>query len=369
MATSVSFLSYFQSSFLEEFIGIGSVSLFFVFGNLSTILAISIFPKVIHKLGNYFTAKTIIILYAASLLSIASVSGPISAILSLLFFIISSNLIWINIDIFLEEVTSDANTGKVRTTFLTCMNLGWMIGPAISAQLIEIGGYSLSALSSTLVALPLFLIILYNKNNLKDKVKQPKQKTLSSFIGLWKNKNLRGVFAAGTALNIFFSAAVLYIPLYLHQSLGMPWSQLGWIFSFMLIPFIIFEIPVGLLADKYFGEKEMMILGLFVLFCSLLLFFYIKSPLPLLWAVILFFSRVGAAMLEATRDTYFFKNVSAKDLGYINVFKMATPLGYVIGASFGSLALLFLPLNYVFLCLAIVLIPAFYLIYFIKDTK
>lgn len=369
VATSVSFLSYFQSSFLEEFIGISFVSLFFVFANLSTILAISVFPKIIHKLGNYFTTKIVIILYAISLLSVAAASGPISAIFSLLFYVITSNLIWINIDIFLEEVSSDESTGRVRTTYLTCMNLGWMLGPVISARLIELADYPLSAFSGALIMIPLLLIIAYRKNNLKDKVKRTKQGTVKSFKKLWKNKNLRGVFIATSALNIFYSAAVLYIPIHLNQNLGIPWSQLGLMFSISLLPFIIFQLPVGLLADKYFGEKEMMIMGLFILFCSLFLFFYIKTPLALLWAVILFFSRIGAALVEATSNTYFFKNVSSKDLGFINVFRMSHSLGYLIGAAFSSFVLLFLGINYVFLALAIIIIPAFYFIYQIEDTK
>ena len=369
MATSVSFLSYFQSSFLEEFIGIGFVSLFFVFANMATIIAISIFPKIIHKIGNYFTTKIVIILYAASLLSIAAASGRISATLSLLFFVITSNLIWINIDIFLEEVSSDESTGRVRATYLTCMNLGWMLGPVISARLIELADYPLSAFSGALIMIPFFLIIVYRKNNLTDKVKRTKQGTIESFKKLWKNKNLRGVFIATTALNIFYSAAVLYIPIHLHQGLGIPWSQLGLIFSISLLPFILFQLPVGLLADKYFGEKEMMIIGLFILFCSLFLFFYIKSPLALLWAAILFFSRIGAALVEATSNTYFFKNVSAEDLGFINIFRMSHSLGYLLGAAFSSLVLIFLGINYVFLTLAIVIIPVFYYTYLIEDTK
>jgi len=369
MATSVAILAYVQSNFLESYIGIEFVSLFFVIGNLFTIFAISIFPTIIHKLGNYFTGKTVIILYAASLVGLAAVSGPISAILALLLFIITSNLVWINIDIFLEEATSDKNTGRVRTTYLTCMNLGWIIGPAISAYLIDMGGYSLSFLSSALLIIPLFLIIVFKKNNLKDKVKKTKQGARESFIKLWKNKNLRGVFIAAVALNIFFSAAVLYIPLYLHQSLGMTWTQLGWVFSFMLLPFILFEIPVGLTADKYLGEKEMMFIGLLILFSSLLLFFYIKIPSPLLWAIALFFSRIGAAMVEATRDTYFFKHVSSKDTGFINIFRMTIPIGYLIGATIGSLTLFFLPINAIFLILAITLVPAFYSIALINDTK
>lgn len=369
MATSVAILAYVQSNFLESYIGIEFVSLFFVIGNLFTIFAISIFPTIIHKLGNYFTGKTVIILYAASLVGLAAVSGPISAILALLLFIITSNLVWINIDIFLEEATSDKNTGRVRTTYLTCMNLGWIIGPAISAYLIDMGGYSLSFLSSALLIIPLFLIIVFKKNNLKDKVKKTRQGARESFIKLWKNKNLRGVFIAAVALNIFFSAAVLYIPLYLHQSLGMTWTQLGWVFSFMLLPFILFEIPVGLTADKYLGEKEMMFIGLLILFSSLLLFFYIKIPSPLLWAIALFFSRIGAAMVEATRDTYFFKHVSSKDTGFINIFRMTIPIGYLIGATIGSLTLFFLPINAIFLILAITLVPAFYSIALINDTK
>lgn len=369
LATSIAILSYIQSNFIEDFVGLEFVSLFFVVSASLTILSMSIFPKIIYNLGNYFTGKTIIILYGSSLLALAAATGPISAILSLLLFVISSNLIWINLDIFLEEATSDKNTGRVRTTYLTCMNLGWIIGPAISANLIDFGGYSLSFLSSALLIIPLFFIIVYKKDNLKDKVKKTKQNTLVSLKKLWKNKNLRGVFIAAIALNIFFSAAVLYIPLYLHQTLGMSWAQLGWIFSFMLLPFVLLEIPVGLMADRYLGEKEMMFLGLFIIFSSLILFYYIKTPLPLLWAITLFFSRIGAAMVEATRDTYFFKNVSSKDLGFINVFRMTSPMGYLIGAALGSLTLFFLPINTVFLVLAITIVPAFYSIALIKDTK
>jgi MFS family permease len=287
----------------------------------------------------------------------------------LLFFIITSNLIWINLDIFLEEVSTDKETGRIRTTYLTFYNLGWIIGPIISANLIEMGGYSLSFIASALLVVPIFLIITHQRHNLKDKVKKTKEKLITSLNKIWRNKNLRGVFIAAIALNIFFSGAVLYIPLYLHQTLGMSWAQLGWIFSFMLLPFVIFEIPIGFLADKYLGEKEMMFLGLFIIFAALLLFFYIKTPSMILWAITLFFSRIGAAMVEATRDTYFFKNISAKDLGLINIFRITGPLGYLLGAGFGSIALIFLPINLVFLVLAIIIIPAFYSISLIEDTK
>jgi MFS family permease len=132
---------------------------------------------------------------------------------------------------------------------------------------------------------------------------------------------------------------------------------------------VLFEIPAGFLADKYFGEKEMLIIGLFIIFLSSILFSLIKVASPLVWAAVLFFSRIGAALVESMRDTYFFKKVSSKDIGFINIFRMTNPIGYATGTAFGALFLLFLPINYLFLVFAILITPAFYFVAGIKDTK
>ncbi len=369
LAISVALPAYLQSNFLRQYISLGMVSAFFVLANSATVLMIALFPKLIHKLGNYFSAKLLIIIYAASLVGLAASTGIISAITTLLLFIITSNLLWINIDILLESVSADSKTGRIRTVYLTIMNLGWIISPTISAFLVEIGDYPLAFLAAAFMALPLFFIIINQHHNLKDSSKYHKESILKSFRKMWKSRNLRGIFIAAIALNLFFSGAVIYIPIYLHQTLGIDWAQLGWIFSFMLLPFIIFEIPAGIIADNYLGEKEMLILGLLIIFLSLILFSTIKSPLPWIWAFALFFSRVGAALVEAMRDSYFFKNVSARDIGFINIFRITGPLGYVIGASIASLMLIILPINYIFLVFAGFLLPVFYFVALIKDTK
>lgn len=368
-AISVSFLTYTQSSYIEEYIGIKFVSLFFIFSNLASVAAISFYPKLIRRIGSFFSARLSLFFYALSFLALAFAVGPISAMLALLLFVISSNLVWINFDIFLEQVSVDRNTGKIRAFFISCINLGWLIGPFISAQLLERGGYQLAMISALPLALLVLLTVSANRLGLDDKIRNIKKATAKSFTHLWQNKNLRGVFCASVILNIFYSAAVLYIPIYLHQNLGIAWSSLGIIFSIMLLPFVFFAVPVGFLADEHFGEKEMMFLGLFILFSSLFLFFYIKSSAPLLWGAILFFSRIGASMLESTRDSYFYKNVDAKDLSYINYFKLSNPLGYGLGAIISLISIYFLPLHYCFLIISFLLIPGFFYIYSIEDTK
>ncbi len=369
LAISCALPAYIQSSFLQQFISLETLSLFFVIANITTAILIGFFPKAIKSLGNYFTAKIVMIMYGASLLGLVASSNPVTAIIFLLLFGITSNLLWINIDILLEEASSNIKTGRIRTLHLTFTNLGWIISPALSAYLVKVGGYSWPFLASAMLVIPLFIILISQRKNLKTTKKYPKEILLKSFKKLWANKNLKGIFIAAIILNVFFSCAVIYIPLYLNTNLGMGWKELGWIFSFMLLPFLLFEIPAGFLADKYFGEKEILLIGLFILFLSLLIFFYINTTVAWVWAIALFFSRIGAALVESMRDTYFFKNVSAKEIGYINIFRMTGPLGYIIGTATASCFLLFLPLNYLFLIFAIMIMPGFYYISLIKDTK
>lgn len=370
LAVSVALPAYLQSSFLESKIDLNKISLFFVIANLVTVVVIALFPQIIKRLGNYITTRFLILLYSISLLLLAFIGSTSLSIFALLLFIITSNLIWIALDIILESASLNNQTGIIRTLYLTSINFGWILAPMLSAKLLTVGGYALPFFISALLAIPIFIIITTKKKTLRDDSRRyNKEALLKSFRRLWKSKDLRGSFVASIALNIFFSGAVLYIPIYLNQNLGIAWSQLGWIFSIMLIPFILIEIPAGWLADKKFGEKEMMIIGLIILITALVAFSYTKSSNPWVWAFLLFFSRVGAALVEAMRDTYFFKKVSYRDVGFINIFRMTGPLGYIMGAGMASLALLFVPINQIFITFALLLLPSLFFIFDIKDTK
>jgi MFS family permease len=369
LAISTALPAYIQSSFLTQYISLELISLFFVATNIITAVAIGFFPHFIKKLSNYFSTKITIGIHGLALLGLATITNPILVIILFLLFTVTSNLLWINMDILLEAASADSKTGRIRTFYLTLTNIGWILMPIFSVYLVKIGNYALPFLISAALIIPVFFILLIKKDNLKIAKKYKQEKIGKSFKKLWANSDLKGIFIVATLLQLFYSGAVLYIPLYLNQNLGIPWSDLGWMFAVMLLPFAFFEIPAGYLADKYFGEKEIMSLGLFIIFISLVLFFFIETSTLWIWASALFMSRTGAALVESMRDTYFFKKVSANDVGYINLFRMTGPLGYILGAATASLFLIFLPLNYIFLIFAAIIIPGFYYIGSIKDTK
>lgn len=369
LALSSALPAYIQSNFLEQFIGLKLVSIFFIIANILTVISIILFPAFIKKLSNYFTTKVVLTIHGLSLLSLTISTNALSSCLSIILFTISTNLIWINMDMLVESFSSDASTGKTRTVYFTLINLGWISSPLLASYLIGRGEYSLAFFVGALLTVPFFLIFLYYGRRLKDKVHYSQEKIILTFRKMWQNKNLRNIFFIALLLQLFYGSAVVYVPIYLHQNLGMVWSELGIIFSIMLLPFILIEIPAGIIADKYIGEKEMLTVGIFILSATLFLFFYITTPSFWLWTTVLFFSRVGAALVEAMRETYFFKLVGAKDVGYINIFRTTAPLGYILGSIVALIIADYLAINYLFLILAMIMLSGFYFINCLKDTK
>lgn len=369
LAVSSALPAYIQSNFLGEFVSVQTVSLFFVIANFLSVMAILSFPSLIKAITNYFATKAVLAVYLASLfgLSLATSAGP--ALVSITLFTITSSLIWINMDVLIESFSNNKATGKIRTIYFTFINIGWILSPLLSSYLIEKGQYTLTFLVAAFMVIPFYLVLISQGKKLKDRVKYQKEDLPVTLKKMWDNKNLRGIFFIALLLSLFYSSAVIYIPIHLHRNLGMDWHSLGIIFSIMLIPFILIEIPAGIIADKYLGEKELLFAGFAILITSLFLFYLIKTPNIWIWAGILFLSRTGAALIEAMRETYFFKIIDVEEVGYINIFRATTPLGYVVGAGLAVLITNFFPLNYLFLSVTIVMLSGFWFTASIKDTK
>jgi MFS family permease len=184
-----------------------------------------------------------------------------------------------------------------------------------------------------------------------------------------KNNNLRPVFFSALSLQMFYSIAVLYIPIHLNQNLNIPWSELGWVFTIMLLAFIIIEWPAGILADRKLGEKEMMIAGNIIIATSCISIYLNSSSSILIWTWLLLFSRVGAALCESMEEVYFFKQVTDRDLGLINLFRQTRTIGWLIGSSFAAIILFFTNIPSLFLVMGLIFFANGLLLKKIIDTK
>lgn len=369
LALSGALPAYIQSSYLEKYIGLSSVTLFFIVANSISLLSILVFPKFIKKVGNYLSACIMAIIVFIGLGGLSYSTASLSLFIFFILMQFALNLIWINMDVFVENFSNDATTGKTRTIYFTIINLAWIISPSISAWLISNGSYQLVFLISALSIIPFLIILSLNKKIIKDKISYKKRSLLKAVKQTFASRDLRGVFVLSLLLNIFYNISVLFIPIYLHQHLGFSWLQLGWMFSFMLIPFILVEIPAGIISDKYIGEKEFFYVGFSIIIVCLCLFSLIVSTNPWVWALLLFLSRIGCSLVEAMRESYFFKKINSTDVDKINIFRTTIPFGTLLGSVLGLIVLSLLPVNFLFLTTGIILLSAFYFLPYMKDTK
>jgi MFS family permease len=138
---------------------------------------------------------------------------------------------------------------------------------------------------------------------------------------------------------------------------------------FAQLAYVIFEYPIGIIADKFIGEQEMMALGLLILAIGTSWISFVSTPSVLLWSIIMFTCRVGASFVEVTTEVHFFKQTNSSDAQIISFFRVTRPLAYVAGAVLSSLTLLWLPFNLLFIVFAFMMIPAMFITLDIEDSK
>jgi len=183
-----------------------------------------------------------------------------------------------------------------------------------------------------------------------------------------RNKAVWKISIMNFLLNFFYCWMTIFTPLYMNKVLNLTWDKIGIIMSIVLIPFIIFQYPAGKVADKYLGEKELLMISTLILGVSTIALFFVKN---VFWfTLILFLTRIGASILEIIREVYLYKNLDASNIDLISFYKLVSPLSWVIGPVLSSILLNIFDMKYLFLILGIIiLVVGIPVLWNLKDTK
>ena len=287
--------------------------------------------------------------------------------LQVLAFIISySSIVGLGLwlDIYLETLSSDKRTGRIRGGYLTTINAAVLIAPYISGQSIDYtGSYQTIYWLSGLVALPLLYQMFWRLTD---------RPLPANGLRLWeklRDLNLRKILVIDFLLNLFYFFMVIYLPIYLHDTLAFDWGKIGLIFTIMLLPFVLIEYPLGWLADRKLGEKEILSLGLIIAALATIPIASLTSQSFAVWAGLLFLTRVGASAIESMKETYLFKKVSAGDLGVISLSRLTIPLAYLTGSLASIIMLQFFSLLSLFIFISFLLLLGLYFSLTLEDTR
>jgi len=251
---------------------------------------------------------------------------------------------------------------------MTFLNLAWVAAPALAGLLTKIGDFALVYASTFALLIPAAIILISKFSHFKD-AKYKHISILPTLKRIAQNKDLRGIFTANFILRLFFAWMVIYTPIYLHEHIGFDLPTIGTIFTIMLVAYVLVEYPVGKLADKKYGEREFMMVGYIIVAVSTAILSFITGTSIFVWAGVLFLTRVGAAMLEVTNESFFFKHVHKEDTDELGFFRMIRPVSYLIAPVLASLFLFFFDLQYIFLGMGAIMLFGVVIAYRLHDTK
>lgn len=356
---------------MEQYISPEGVGALYTIGSALAVLAFLFFSQALQVVGNVRLTLILALVDIVSLVALGMADSSATAIVAFVVFLTVNPLLYLNIDIFSESIIGDdeSSTGSKRGLTLTLMSIAAALAPLAMSGILHYTNSQNMIYYSAAGIFTLFMVFVHVKFKAFDDPRYDTFKIKKSIREMWIENDIRNVMFSHLLLQIFFTWAVIYVPLYMVTTVGFSWEQIGYITAFGLFAYVIIEWPVGIIADRWLGEKELMALGFVVLAVSSSWITFMDKPEVLPWMIMIFITRIGAALIESTTESYFFKHTDGSDADTIAFFRLLRPLASVFGALLGSAFLLYLPFNLIFVVFGLFMIPGIYFTIALKDTK
>lgn len=335
--------TYIMLPFLSAFMPAAYTGLVIAGGALIALVLFPLQPQLVARYGAQQLALLFAVAEMITMFALAIAPGAIAAAMLVALSVSLQPFLYYELDLLLEAtVAEEGTTGRVRNLFLTAWNVGGLAAPLLMGALLagSNNAYSRVFLASAAALVP--FVVLFAVRRIPKGLTPKLSHMRDTFVCIMHDRDLFAVTVGHLILYLFYIWAPLYVPAYLHIVLGIPWSSLGWIFSVMLVPYVLIQYPAGWLADKMLGDKELMLAG-FLVAGAALASISLLSPTSSLGLIvsILVLSRIGAALIESMTEGHFFRRVSEGDINSISVFRGVWPLANLIAPVIGSIILFF----------------------------
>ncbi len=366
-------VAYVSSSYLEQFVSSTTVGLLYSVASLGSILCFFVLPSLLRLCGNFLITigsmlGCIIALYFLGLAPNAAVT-----IAAFIVFNALNPLLYLHVDIFSEALLDtkkqEDSTGEKRGLTLSLMSVAALAAPlTVSALVTTTSELSALFFLGIYIGAAFIAAVIYGFRHFYDSPYN-NVNVWAALCRLPENTDITLVTASHFLLQLFFSWAIIYIPLYWATEIGLNWTEIGFIIAAGLSAYVFFEYPFGIIADRYWGEVEMMTIGFALVTVTVGAISFIGTANILVWMLLMFINRVAASMIEVTTESYFFKSVHGGDAGLITIFRLTRPAANLAGAMLGTVTLIFVPFQFAFIVLAAFMALGMFLSAAITDTK
>lgn len=330
------------------------------------------FPKLLRRFGVVKVLATAGILLPISLLILFFEPPVILAIIAYFIITVCDVFVLASNDILLPSYMDEENTGLIHGIYFAIISLGFMISPAIAGYLVEAKGLSYAYLAGVFCTffisfITYFIFKKFKDGKYEDVPVLPNKKLRKS------SSDLMPVFWSQFALQAFYAIMTVYAPIYFVEKIGIGHDNFGYILTIALSTFVIMPTFLGYFADKFIGEKEMIITGMLLMSGSLIAIpILARHPQSLIvWGTIIFISRIGATMTESMTDAFFFKKIEHAHPSLVSFYRRARPLAYLSTPAACAILLStkIIDISQVFLFSGLFIIVMIFQTYKLIDTK
>ncbi|NVN96756.1 MFS transporter [Candidatus Nomurabacteria bacterium] len=361
--------AYVSSTFLTQIIPLKYVGILYTVSYLLTLILLTKSVNILKYLGNRKFVLISLLINMLALVGMITSLDPYIIGSSFMAFTITNTLVIFSIDIFIEHFGNPLTIGRTRGLYLMITNLAWMLCPLITAFLItQEGGYKAIFIISFIATIIMTIGLVFSVRKFEDK-SYTKTPFLETYKYLKENHHMLAITMINFIIHFFYAMMVVYMPIYLYEYMHFGWDQIGVIFTIMLAPFVIFNLPIGILIDKYHVKKRTLLyIGIAIISISTFVISYITSTSIALWAFILFMTRMGACIVETTGEIYFFTHTTEEETSLLSVYRDMLPIAYIVAPLVSTLIFIFLPIQYLFAILGTLTLSGLYYIPKLRRT-
>ncbi len=266
--------------------------------------------------------------------------------------------------IIVKDKSSKTKLSQNEGIVYTFQNIAWVIGPLIGGLILAKLGINFVFIFAAFFLIIALIVFQYAKIKDHNKKKLTDDNIYKNFKDFFKDKNRIKAYILAGGVSFWWILIYIYMPLdIIRQGLNPEW--VGYFLFAVPIPLILFEFKFSKLASKI-GFKKMFKTGYLIAFvCALVCFFLTNIYLVFLFLIL---ASVGMAMLEPSRDAYFFDICEGKEhLRFYGPFNTSVDTFKIIGKLLPAILLIYFDIKVVFLLFAFVMFLMFLMSYKIKD--
>ncbi len=365
-------INTFASVKVAEMIGDEKMSILYTIIYFLIVLLVVAAPRWYERTNIYYIAFVNLIMFALSLIGLGTGYFHLVIVGFAIYFLADFVQRYVT-DVYIESYTGHESMGFVRGLYLALTNLVLIVATYASGRIFEKYDYSFISWFVGVVVVAMFIVLVryMREHTIVEKTKlYICENVFRVLLDAFKNKkDIARVIILNAFLYIFYTLMWIYVPIYLKNEIGLSWSEIGLVISFALVPFVVIDTFAGDLADRFFGEKEMMITGVFVMGLSVIGIGWYTGSSLVIWGILMIVARIGAALYEIMTETYFFKKVESTDRTLIMLFRGITSVSRLGTVALASLVLLFAGIQELILIVGLLILSTIIITIRIKDTK